>query len=139
MGGAGNMLALVIAIFIVSKRSDYRDIAKLGFVPALFNISEPIMFGLPVVMNPILIIPMILVTLAGLLIGYISTIVGLMGYTYVLVPWTTPPVIGLFLSSGANVGAALTGVIILVVSVIIYMPFVKVMDKALEAEATNEE
>lgn len=138
MGGAGNMLALVIAIFIVSKRSDYRDIAKLGFVPALFNISEPIMFGLPVVMNPILIIPMILVTLAGLFIGYISTIIGLMGYTYVLVPWTTPPVIGLFLSSGANIGAALTGVIILVVSVIIYMPFVKVMDKALEAEATNE-
>lgn len=138
MGGAGNMLALVIAIFIVSKRSDYRDIAKLGFVPALFNISEPIMFGLSVVMNPILIIPMILVTLAGLFIGYISTIIGLMGYTYVLVPWTTPPVIGLFLSSGANIGAALTGVIILVVSVIIYMPFVKVMDKALEAEATNE-
>ena len=54
MGGAGNMLALVIAIFIVSKRDDYKVIGKLGFVPALFNISEPLMFGLPVVMNPIL-------------------------------------------------------------------------------------
>lgn len=132
MGGAANMLALIIAILIVSKRSDYKQIAKLGFIPALFNISEPIMFGLPVVMNPILIIPMILVTLVSLGIGYFATIIGFMGYTYVTTPWTTPPIIGAFLATGGSIGAVITALIVLVVSVLIYMPFVKTMDKAIE-------
>ncbi len=138
MGGAGNMIALVLAILIVSKRKDYRQIAKLGFVPSLFNISEPIMFGLPVVMNPILIIPMVLVTLVGLGIGYIATITGFMGYTYVMTPWTTPPLIGAFLSTGGSIGALITAAVVLILSVLIYMPFVKAMDKAeekLEEEA----
>lgn len=134
MGGAGNMLALIIAIFIISKRKDYRDIAKLGFAPAIFNISEPIMFGLPVVMNPILIIPMVLVTIVSLFIGYIATLTGFMGFTYVLTPWTTPPIIGAFLSTGGNIGAAITSLVCLVVSVLIYMPFVKVMDKEIDVE-----
>lgn len=73
------MLALVLAILIVSKRKDYKQIAKLGFIPSLFNISEPIMFGLPVVMNPVLIIPMILVTLVSLGIGTLATVTGFMG------------------------------------------------------------
>lgn len=137
MGGAGNMLALVIAIFIVSKRKDYRQIAKMGFIPSLFNISEPIMFGLPVVMNPILIIPMILVTLVGLLVGYGATAIGFMGVTYIMTPWTTPAIIGPYLASGANIGAAITAAVVLVLSVLIYMPFVKAMDKELEVE--NEE
>ncbi len=137
MGGAGNMIALVLAILIVSKRKDYRQIAKLGFVPSLFNISEPIMFGLPVVMNPILIIPMVLVTLVGLGIGYIATITGFMGYTYVMTPWTTPPLIGAFLSTGGSIGALITAAVVLVLSVLIYMPFVKAMDKA-EAKLEEE-
>lgn len=130
MGGAGNMLALIIAIMLVSKRKDYKQISKLGFVPALFNISEPIMFGLPVVMNPILIIPMILVTIAGLGIGYLSTILGFMPYTFVATPWTTPPLVGAFLATGGSFGALLSALVTLVVSVLIYMPFVKAMDKA---------
>lgn len=130
MGGAGNMLALIIAIFIVSKRPDYKKIAKLGFVPSIFNISEPIMFGLPVVMNPILIIPMIFSTLVGLGVGYLATITGIMGYTYILVPWTTPPLINAFLSTGGNFGALIVAAVILVLSVIIYMPFVQVMNRA---------
>ncbi|MDU7215121.1 PTS sugar transporter subunit IIC [Clostridium sp.] len=129
MGGAGNMLALVIAIFLVSKRSDYKVIAKLGFIPAIFNISEPLMFGLPVVMNPILIIPMIGATLAGLGIGVLATQIGLMANTYVLIPWTTPPVINSFLATGGDFMSAVVGLVILVVSIFIYIPFVKVMNK----------
>ncbi|WP_294578772.1 PTS sugar transporter subunit IIC [uncultured Thomasclavelia sp.] len=128
MGGAGNMLALVIAIFIVSKREDYRTIGKIGLIPSLFNISEPLMFGLPVVMNPILIIPMILVTLAGLAIGALATTLGIMAYTYVQIPWTTPPILGAFLATGGDILSAVVAIVILVVSVIIYIPFVKVMN-----------
>ncbi len=134
MGGAGNMLALILAILIVSKRKDYRQIAKLGFAPAIFNISEPIMFGLPVVMNPILIIPMILVTVVGLGVGYLSTVMGFMSYTYVMTPWTTPPIVGAFLATGGNIGAVITAIVVLVLSILIYMPFVKVMDKAEESK-----
>lgn len=129
MGGAGNMLALVIAIFLVSKRNDYKVIGKLGLVPALFNISEPVMFGLPVVMNPILIIPMIGTTLAGLGIGALATQMGLMAHTYVLIPWTTPPVISAFLATGGDLMSGFIGLLILIVSILIYIPFVKVMNK----------
>ena len=134
MGGAGNMLALVLAILIVSKRKDYKQIAKLGFIPSLFNISEPIMFGLPVVMNPVLIIPMILVTLVSLGIGTLATVTGFMGYTYVMTPWTTPPLMGGFFATGGKIGGLITAAICLVISVLIYMPFVKAMDKELEKE-----
>lgn len=129
MGGAGNMLALVVAIFLVSKRNDYKVIGKLGLVPALFNISEPVMFGLPVVMNPILIIPMIGATLAGLGIGALATQMGLMAHTYVLIPWTTPPVISAFLATGGDLMSGFIGFLILIVSILIYIPFVKVMNK----------
>lgn len=129
MGGAGNMLALIVAIFLVSRRKDYRSVAKLGVAPALFNISEPIMFGLPVVMNPILIVPMILSTLSGLLIGVLSTIIGFMGHTYVLIPWTTPPVLGSYLATGGSWGAVVTTLAIFVLSVAIYAPFVIIMNK----------
>ena len=137
MGGAGNMLALVIAIFLVSKRNDYKVIGKLGLVPALFNISEPLMFGLPVVMNPILIIPMIGATLAGLGIGALATQIGIMAHTYVLIPWTTPPVISAFLATGGDIMSGVVGLVILIVSVLIYIPFVKVMNKE-RAEQVEE-
>lgn len=129
MGGAGNMLALIVAIIFVSRRADYKKIAQIGLAPALFNISEPIMFGLPVVMNPILIIPMILSTFAGLIIAVTATMVGFMGHTYVLVPWTTPPVFSAFLATGGDLKAAFVAIVVFVVSVFIYMPFVAVMNK----------
>ena len=124
MGGAGNMLALIVAIFIVSNRKDYRDISKIGLVPALFNISEPIMFGLPVVMNPILIIPMILTTLISLLLGSIATHVGLMAYTTVLTPWVTPPIILTYLATGGHWMSTMVSIVIFAISVLTYMPFV---------------
>lgn len=134
MGGAGNMLGLLLAIFLVSRRSDYRTIAKVGLGPALFNISEPLMFGLPVVMNPILIIPMIVTTLVSLGIGALATVTGIMGYTYVLTPPIFPPVISAFFATGGSIGAVLTCACILAVSTLIYMPFVKVMDKSAPKE-----
>ncbi|MFV0392817.1 MAG: PTS sugar transporter subunit IIC [Coprobacillaceae bacterium] len=128
MGGAGNMLALVIAIFIVSKREDYKSIGKLGLVPGLFNISEPVMFGLPVVMNPILIIPMVITTLMGIGIGVLATQIGIMAHTYVVIPWTTPPVLSAFLATGGDIMSAIVALVIFVVSILIYIPFVRVMN-----------
>ena len=88
-------------------------------------------------MNPILIIPMILTTLAGLGIGALATQIGLMAHTYVLIPWTTPPVISAFLATGGDILSGVVGLVILVISILIYIPFVKVMDK--EAQVQIEE
>ena len=97
------------------------------------------MFGLPVVMNPILIIPMILTTLVGLGVGSLATITGFMGYTYVLVPWTTSPLLNAFLSTGGSWGALVTAAVVLVLSVLIYMPFVMVMNRTEKVEASDDE
>ncbi|GAB5057536.1 PTS sugar transporter subunit IIC [Companilactobacillus alimentarius] len=75
MGGSGMTLGLIIAIFLVSRRKDYRAIAKLAFVPGLFNINEPLMFGLPIVLNPIMAIPFVLTPVVNILVGYFVTVV----------------------------------------------------------------
>lgn len=130
IGGAGNMLALLIAIFFVSKRADYKEIAKIGLVPAIFNISEPIMFGLPVVMNPILIIPMILSTLASIGIGALATAIGLMAPTYVVTTSVLPAGLLGFIATGGDFKSILVTLAVLAVSVLIYAPFVMVMNNA---------
>lgn len=69
-GGSGMTLGLLLAIFIASKRAEYRDLAKMSFIPGIFNINEPIMFGLPIVLNPIMMVPFIMVPIVNCAIGY---------------------------------------------------------------------
>ncbi|MGL5870051.1 PTS sugar transporter subunit IIC [Clostridium chrysemydis] len=134
IGGGGCMLSLVIAIFIASKRSDHREIGKLAALPSVFNISEPIMFGLPVVLNPIFILPVVLVPALNLIIAYYVTALGFVSKTVALVPWTTPPVISAFLATGGDYRAAILSIILLVLSVIIYIPFVLMANREQELE-----
>lgn len=133
MGGGGTMLCLVIALFIFSKRADERSVAKIGLVPSLFNISEPIMFGLPVVYNPIYAIPFCIVPICSTLIAYFATAWGLVGHTMVPIPWVTPPILSGILSTG-DIRGAIVQVIIIVVGVAIYAPFVVVSNKVVEKE-----
>src|SRR5699024_4351751 len=91
MGGSGMTLGLIIAIFLVSRRKDYRTIAKMVFVPGLFNINEPLMFGLPIVLNPIMAIPFVLTPVVNILVGYLVTIVlKWMPTPAISMSWTTP-------------------------------------------------
>src|SRR5699024_8254643 len=69
-GGSGMTLGLLIAIFIFSKREDYKNIAKLSIAPGLFNINEPVVFGLPIVLNPIMMIPFIMTPIVNVFVGY---------------------------------------------------------------------
>ncbi|RDU37839.1 PTS sugar transporter subunit IIC [Neobacillus piezotolerans] len=129
IGGAGATLALVIAIFIASKRSDWREISKIGGGASVFQINEPIMFGLPVVLSPILIIPFLIVPVILTLIAYLATVFGFIGYTNVVVPWVTPVGISAFLATSGDIKAALVAVINLVVAIIIYYPFVMLANR----------
>ena len=129
MGGAGVGLGLIIAILLASKSKQNRMVGRLGAAPGLFNINEPILFGLPIVLNPVFIIPFVIAPLISLLIAYGATVIGFLPVVRAVIPWTTPPIFsGLFATGFAWQGVVIQ-VINLTLSVLIYLPFVKIADK----------
>lgn len=132
IGGSGCTIGLIAAIFLVSKRSDVKAIAKLAFGPMFFGINEPLIFGLPIVLNPLIIIPFILAPVVSATIGYVATAVGFAGAAMYTVPWTTPFLLNAYISTGGNIGTVITQIVCMVVSTLIYLPFVKVMNSQAE-------
>lgn len=130
-GGSGATLGLIIAIILFSKAKEQKSIAKLSLAPGLFNINEMVIFGLPIVLNPIYIIPFVLAPIVNILIGYsavcIFKIIPPVAYG---VPWTTPGPLIPFLGTGGNIMGLVIGLICLAVSVMIYAPFVIASSKA---------
>ena len=138
MGGSGNTIALLIAIFIFSRRKDYKDFAKLSVTPAIFNISEPIIFGLPIVFNISLIIPFVLAPNFSLTVAYFATAVGLINHVVVQIPWTTPPVISGFLATAGDWRAAVLQILLIAASVFIYLPFLRIDEHVTTKLSENE-
>ena len=122
-GGSGLTLGLVIAIFIFGKREDNKAIASLSIVPGLFNINETVTFGIPMVLNPILGIPFVFAPIVTILVGYVLTVIGFCPVACLTVPWTCPPLIFGFLATGAQIMGAVTQAILIVISTVIYTPF----------------
>jgi len=136
-GGCGLTLGLIIASLLVSRSKQMSSLTRMSTVPGLFNINEPIIFGLPIVFNPYLLVPFIIVPVIALLITYFAIAVGFMApLSAVQVPWTTPPVIAGFLLSGWQ--GAVVQIINLAMATLIYLPFVKAQDKSLLAEEQEE-
>jgi PTS system cellobiose-specific IIC component len=133
LGGSGATLALILAIFLVVKeRKEYKEVAKLSLAPGIFQINESIMYGLPIVLNPILFIPFLLVPGVISLIAYLATAIGLVPPTYVVIPWISPVGIGAFLGTGAKGIGSIMAILALVnfaVATLIYLPFVKMAEK----------
>lgn len=123
-GGSGATLALIIAILLVSKRKQDREIAKLALPPGIFMINEPVLFGLPVVLNPIYFIPFILVQPVLTLIAYFATVAGIAGPIVNSVPWTTPPVLNAYLATNGSIGAAFIALLNVAIAFVIFLPFV---------------
>lgn len=137
-GGSGSTLGLIIAIFIFGKSKEEKEIAKLSLAPGLFNINETIIFGLPIVLNPIYIIPFVFTPLINELIGYLSVCVfKIIPPVACQVPWTTPGPLAPFLGTGGNILGLVIGFVCLAVSVITYAPFVIAARKAQEKAAAN--
>lgn len=132
IGGSGCTLGLLIAIYLASKRDDYKAVAKLSTAPAIFTINEPLIFGLPLVLNPIMMIPFIVAPLVSASIGYFSTYIRFAGAAVVDVPWTTPVFINSYLATGGSIGAVITQAICLIVCILIYLPFVKMANNELK-------
>lgn len=130
-GGSGATLGLLIAILVFSKSDESRSIAKLSMAPGLFNINETVIFGLPIVLNPIYIIPFILAPLVNILIGYFAVmVIKIIPPVTIAVPWTTPGPLNPFLGTGGNFMALVVGLVCLAASVVVYAPFVIAANKA---------
>ncbi|KRL85819.1 hypothetical protein FC50_GL001211 [Lacticaseibacillus pantheris DSM 15945 = JCM 12539 = NBRC 106106] len=139
MGGGGTMICLVLAIIIFSRRKDERMIANIGGVASLFNISEPMMFGVPIVFNPVYAIPFVLSPLVATLIAYVSTAAGLVAKTYILIPWVTPPVISGYLATGGDWRASLMQIITIVIGTLIYAPFVIASNRVFQKQQAEQQ
>lgn len=132
-GGCGLTMGFLIAAFLGAKSAQMKSISRLAFVPGLFNINEPIIFGLPIVFNPYFLIPFVGVPVLAIILTYFAIAVGfLTPFAAVQVPWTTPPVIAGFLLGGWQGAVVQLGTIVL--SVVCYFPFVRMQDKIYYAE-----
>lgn len=140
MGGAGATLGLMF-LMLRSRSKQLRTVAKVGFLPGLFGINEPILFGTPLILNPVLAIPFVLTPIINTFIGYYATAWGLIGRAYINAPWTLPPFIGLPLST-MDWRAFVLVILVLALDMIIYYPFLRAYEKTLmikeEAEKSNE-
>lgn len=124
MGGSGSTLCLILAILVTTRTARYQKLAFLMLLPALFNINEPLLFGLPLVLNPVYAVPFVLVPLVQTVISYAAIAADLMPKTGYNVVWTTPAVYSGYAVTG-SVSGALVQTVGLVVGTAIYIPFVR--------------
>lgn len=136
-GGAGVTLMLLIAILLFSIRADYKTVGKLGIGPGLFNINEPVMFGLPIVLNPLFIIPFIVAPLVTATIAYFATTLGLVAPVVVNVIWVMPTILSGFLATGGDWRAIILTIINLAVALLIWAPFIIAANKINPADQEN--
>ncbi|WP_236561833.1 PTS sugar transporter subunit IIC [Streptococcus halichoeri] len=124
MGGSGVTIALIIAILLFSKRDDYKTVAKLSAPMGLFNINEPMTFGIPMVLNPLFVIPWLIIPPICATIAYLATQAGIIPPVYLAVPWITPPGLYAFLATGNNLMAGLVALLNVFIAFLIWTPFV---------------
>lgn len=142
MGGTGMTLAIVISILLFMKSKQMKQISKLGLAPGIFNVNEPVIFGLPIVMNPIIIIPWVIAPMVVTLVTYLAMSAGIVPPpTGVTVPWTVPLFINGIMATNSVMGGIMQLVNLCIVFVI-WFPFLKALDKlnmAKEKEAETEQ
>ena len=131
--GLMHVLGLLIAIFLFSRRESWRAVAKVGFPAMLFNIQEPIAFGLPIVLNPILLVPYILAPLANTIVGWLAVSAGIVPIFKYVVPWTMPLFFGGTIGTGSLAGGILQ-LVWLAMDICIYAPFVIAGNKIKDTE-----
>lgn len=137
MGGTGITLCLLIAVFIKSKRQELRAFSKVTIPTSIFNINEPVIFGFPIVFNPILMIPFTFIPSILYVIAYFATSLGLVSKIVVYVPWSMPPLLSGYLASGGDFRNVILQLILIVIGVLLYLPFLGIYEKTLEADPEN--
>lgn len=136
MGGCGTTLCLILAILLSGKFKNQRRLAKMSLVPVLFNINELIVFGIPIVLNPVFLIPFIIIPMILTVTAYGAMYYGLVPLTRNAVEWTTPIFLSGYFSTHAISGGILQA-FNLVVGTLCYIPFVRLMERVADVQIQN--
>lgn len=137
IGGTGCTLGLVLSMLLTGKSERYKSMLKIGGLPNLFNINEPIMFGMPVILNPLLFFPLVFssvvsggIALVFLKLGFLTTINPTFGNGIGL-PWTTPFIVSPFFT---GIKYVIVMLVCLIAVTLLYLPFFKILDNQALAE-----
>ncbi len=129
LGGSGMTLAVVVILVFFMKKKQYKDIGRLALGPGLFNVNEPVIFGLPIVLNATILIPWVLAPLVVTTLNYLVMAAGIVpAPTGVSVPWTVPIIASGILATNSWLGGLLQ-VIDFVIVAVIWFPFMKALDR----------
>ena len=137
VGGSGSVMCLLIAIMVFSHRRSNRKLGMMAAIPGFFNISEIITFGLPIVFNPIFIIPYLLVPMVLGITSTLAVEIGLVPVAINHVEWTTPILWSGYLATDSIAGSILQ-IVNLAIGTLIYAPFVKIFDKEMIKDANRK-
>ena len=141
VGGTGATIALAFVMWN-SKEPAFRKVSRVSLPTQIFQINEPIFFGLPIVLNPVFMIPYILNALILTAATFLLMHWNVIHKPFVAVPWTTPPIIGHYLVSGGDWRAAVWGVLSILIAMVVYFPFARAAERQRlkdEAEGTAHE
>jgi PTS system cellobiose-specific IIC component len=128
VGGTGATIALALVLWR-SKDPGFQKVSRLSLPTQVFQINEPIFFGLPIVLNPIFMIPYVLNALILTSVSYLLMQSQIIHRPFVNVPWTTPPIIGHYLVSGGDWRAAVWGAASIAVAAMVYLPFARTAER----------
>lgn len=134
MGGSGATLGLTFFIAFLAKSEQLKVLGRASLAPAIFNINEPIIFGMPIVYNPYLAVPFFLAPMVSATVGYFSIASGFVKPLIAQVPWPSPVGLGAFIGTAGDIKAALVSIVCAVVALVIWFPFVKFFDMKLYKE-----
>ncbi len=134
MGGCGATICLLLTILIVSKNRSRRSLGRAAALPMIFNINELMVFGLPIIYNPIMLVPFLTTPLVCYTTAYMATYLGWVPVITGDIEWTTPVFIGGYLATGSIAGS-LMQLFNIVLGIAIYAPFVRSFDNRTEEEA----
>ena len=128
VGGTGATIALALVLWN-SREPSFRNVSRVSLPTQIFQINEPIFFGLPIVLNPIFMVPYVLNALLLTACSYLLIDFGLIHKPFINVPWTTPPIIGHYLVTGGDWRAAVWGLFSIVLAMAVYYPFARMAER----------
>ena len=130
IGGVGCTLPLAF-LLLRSRVAHLRTIGKMGIVPSFFNINEPILFGAPIIMNPMMFIPFVCIPMVNAVIAYTATRLGWLAQVVSLTPWTTPAPIGASWAANWALSPVIMCIICMLISAAMYLPFLRAYERSL--------
>lgn len=137
LGGSGASLCLTLAVLLFSKRKGNRRLATVALPTVLFNISELVVFGLPVVFNPIMFIPFVMAPIVTYTISYVAFASGIVPVIATYTVWAMPAIFSSYFSVG-TISGILLQIINISAGIMIYYPFIKILDRQGQKRATED-